>query len=312
MDRTTASEAHMNDKPAVRPKVSVGRALRAVGRDIITEARAPIDDHERADAVAVHDFRKAMKRWRAQLRLIEPFLGADGVRLRHEARDLARALAGARDAQAALNALDDLAEHEGALPASSLKTIRARLEELRAGAESDVLSGTMRGTLRAAMQTAELGIETWPVDDVTFAQLAERLADGYRRARAAIPQEWPVTDDETLHELRRRVVVHRYQMEVVEPLWPRMASCGSPRPSACAIASARARISPCWRGSSVRTSRLPAGARASPRRSRRAPPPMWRAPRASPAACLPKPQRRFGAGSRRCGRTAAGSSTGGN
>ena len=43
-----------DDKPAVRPKVSVGHALRAVARDILEEARAPLDDPERSDAVAVH------------------------------------------------------------------------------------------------------------------------------------------------------------------------------------------------------------------------------------------------------------------
>ena len=42
----------------------------------------------------MHDFRRAMKRWRALLRLFEPFLGEEARRLRDEARDLARALAG--------------------------------------------------------------------------------------------------------------------------------------------------------------------------------------------------------------------------
>jgi CHAD domain-containing protein len=28
-------------------------------------------------------------------------------------------------------------------------------------------------------------------------------------------------DPETLHDLRKRVVIHRYQMEIIEPLWPR-------------------------------------------------------------------------------------------
>jgi CHAD domain-containing protein len=28
-------------------------------------------------------------------------------------------------------------------------------------------------------------------------------------------------DSEALHDLRKRVVVHRYQMEIIEPLWPR-------------------------------------------------------------------------------------------
>ena len=59
----------------------VGEALRAVARDVLAEAREALG-HDKADATAVHDYRKAMKRWRALLRLLEPFLGEEGRRLR--------------------------------------------------------------------------------------------------------------------------------------------------------------------------------------------------------------------------------------
>ena len=79
-----------------------------MARDILAEARAAIENPAKSDAEAVHDFRRAMKRWRALLRLIEPFIGEEAKRLRDEARDLARALSGARNAQSALDALADL------------------------------------------------------------------------------------------------------------------------------------------------------------------------------------------------------------
>ena len=60
----------MNDRPAIRPGVAVGEALRAVARDILTEARTAIDDPAKSDAERVHDFRRAMKSWRALLRLL--------------------------------------------------------------------------------------------------------------------------------------------------------------------------------------------------------------------------------------------------
>src|SRR2546423_14231134 len=107
----------MIDKPALQPDLAVGEALRAVAHDILSEARAAIDDPTRPDPVAVHDFRREMKRWRALLRLLQPFLGEDGLRLRSQARDLARALGGARDAPAALDALADLPQpHPPPLP----------------------------------------------------------------------------------------------------------------------------------------------------------------------------------------------------
>src|SRR6516164_5597531 len=100
----------MQEKPALRPSVAVGEALRGVARDILAEA--------------VHDFRRAMKRWRALLRLLEPFLGEEARRLRDEARDLAHALTGARNAQSALDALADLEKHGLALSARSIAGLR--------------------------------------------------------------------------------------------------------------------------------------------------------------------------------------------
>src|ERR1700732_3978717 len=126
----TEQTPRMSDKPAIRPDATVGDALKAVARDILAEALAALDDPEKSDAVAVHDYRKAMKRWRALLRLIGPFLGEDGERLRVEAGDLARELAGARDAQSALDALDDLKDPDETLSKATRANLRARIEEI--------------------------------------------------------------------------------------------------------------------------------------------------------------------------------------
>ena len=34
--------------------------------------------------------------------------------------------------------------------------------------------------------------------------------------------DWLAASPDELHELRRRVVEHRYQMELIEPAWPRL------------------------------------------------------------------------------------------
>jgi CHAD domain-containing protein len=211
----------MSEKPALQPGLAVGEALRAVARDILVEARAAIEDPAHSDAVAVHEFRRSMKRWRALLRLLEPFLGADGRRLRTEARDLARSLGGARDGQSALDALDDLAKHGLTLSARSLATMRGRIEALRQTAETVVLTPDMRLRLSATFDQAESAVERWTLHVLTFADVADRLVLGFRDARRALPGNWPETDPEDLHELRKRIVNHRYQMETVAPLWPR-------------------------------------------------------------------------------------------
>jgi CHAD domain-containing protein len=216
----------MGATAGVKAGESVGRALSAFGTDIVAEARAALETAGRSDAEVVHDFRKAMKRWRAFLRLLQPIVGEDARRLRGVARDLARQLAGARDVQAALDALADLSHEKGAdgttLSARTLASLNERLQALRQSAEADALTDATRETMRRTLDEAEAALADWPLGDSRFSDLAAALARGYRDARRAIPDAWPDADSEELHELRRRVVVHRYQMDLAVPLWPRL------------------------------------------------------------------------------------------
>jgi CHAD domain-containing protein len=167
-----------------------------------------------------------MKRWRALLRLLEPFVGAEARRLRDEARDLARALTGARNAQSALDALADLEKHGLALSARSIAGLRRRIEEIRLSAETTV-NGDMRLRLGNALEQASAVVERWPLHTLTFDDVADQLTRFYRDARRLLPKDWPTAEAEDLHELRKWVVIHRYQIDIIEPLWPRFVKMWS-------------------------------------------------------------------------------------
>jgi CHAD domain-containing protein len=209
----------MNDKPSFQLDVSVDEALRSVARSILADARSAIHDPERPAAEAVHDFRRQMKRWRALLRLLGPFLGANGKELRDHARDLARALGGARDAQSALDALADLDGLD--LSNRSLATMRGRIDELRHAAETNTLTADMRLKVMRSLDQALGAVEQWPLHSLAFADVAKRLTRGYRAARDALPEHWTAANGSELHELRKRIVTHRHQMEMVVPFWRR-------------------------------------------------------------------------------------------
>ena len=211
----------MAEKPAVHPDMAVGEALRAIARDVMSEARGALDNQDKPNAAAVHEYRKAMKRWRALLRLLQPFLSDDGRRRRLEARDFARELAGARDAQAAIEALEDLAESEAPLSPRTISSIRGRLDERRLNAEAATLTQAVRARLIIGLENTASTIDGWPVDQITFADLARELTKTYRRVRKDAPKDWRAAEPEVLHELRTRVVAHRYQMELAVPLWPK-------------------------------------------------------------------------------------------
>jgi CHAD domain-containing protein len=215
------AELATDKKPALQPNAAIGPALRAIGGHVLTKARVALTDPELSNEDAVHDFRRAMKEWRALMRLLEPFI-PDADQWRREARDHARSLAHARDRAAALNAFDGLVGKSLlALSPRSSANVRARIEALRGDEEQAVLTPELRDGILAWLDTAAAAVEQWPLDPFDFSSIAAQLADSYRSARKRIPIDWAAADATDLHTLRQRVVDLRYQMELVEPLWPR-------------------------------------------------------------------------------------------
>jgi CHAD domain-containing protein len=203
-----------------------GDGLAAAARSIIGEARRALADPELSDAEAVHEVRKALKRWRALLRLLARPLGEQADQMRSEARELMRALSGARDAQSALDALADLRKEavkaDLPLSAASLETIRARLTGIKSAAEEVAFTKDMRGRLSRYLDYATLSLDRWPLKAIDFDSVVDGVTSTYRRARQLLPDRWAEAEAEHLHDLRRRVVEHRHQMDLLEHLWPRL------------------------------------------------------------------------------------------
>jgi CHAD domain-containing protein len=204
-----------------RPDIAT-RTLADLLRDIVASGRKPIETADISDAAAVHDLRKAFKRWRAIMRLIAPTVGDEAEEMRIAARDLAREMAIARDTQAAQGALADLGDDAPGLPARPRAAIAKRLAQLSASAEATSLTPERKARVGEMWGRAAAAVERWPLDGFDRAEAAKQLAASYRRVCATIPEDWSNTSPEALHRLRQRVVEHRYQMELAEPLWPKL------------------------------------------------------------------------------------------
>ncbi|MEI9803712.1 MAG: CHAD domain-containing protein [Pseudolabrys sp.] len=201
---------------------SFGDGLAAAARLIIADARQALADPKLSDAETVHEVRKALKRWRALMRLLTGPLGDQAEQMRLEAREQMRALGSARDAQSTLDALADLGKAEVPLSDTSVETMRRRLTAMRDAAEHTGFTQETRARLSRYLDEAAMAIERWPLTSIGFDTVADALTATYRRARQLVPDNWAETDAEHLHDLRRRVVEHRHQMDLVEHLWPRL------------------------------------------------------------------------------------------
>src|SRR6476660_4940769 len=199
-----------------------GDGLAAAALSIIADGRRALTDPELSPPEAVHEVRKTLKRWRALLRLLARPLGEQADQLRSEARELMRGIADARDVQSALDALSDVRKTDLPFSATSIETIRTRLTEKRDAAEARAFTKSMRDRLARYFDYATLSLERWPLEAIDFDTVTDVLTSTYRRARQLLPDSWSDAEAEHPHDLRRRVVEHRHQMDLVEPLWPRL------------------------------------------------------------------------------------------
>jgi CHAD domain-containing protein len=197
--------------------------LMEAAQTILADAQFALATPDFTDAERVHALRRAFKRWRALLRLLQRPVGEPADAMRAEARDLMRRLASARDPQGALDALADLAKGDAPISPTSLTSMRARLTALRAAAEAAAMTPDVHADIASYLEKASRALESWMLPHIPFDMVSDALATTYRRARRLVPRDWVQADVEHLHDLRRRVVEHRHQMELIEPLWPRFA-----------------------------------------------------------------------------------------
>src|SRR5689334_16933571 len=126
----------------------------------IDELSIRIDD----DPVeAVHDARKALKKFRSLLRLGRGTLGRDARRRENAAlRNAARELSAARDAEVMLEATDDLAEQfAGRVPKATFDAIRRHLEAQRDPARRRLLESGVTAQVTEELKAVRSRIESW-------------------------------------------------------------------------------------------------------------------------------------------------------
>jgi CHAD domain-containing protein len=172
-------------------------------------------------ASGVHEARKALKRMRALLRLVRPGL-ADDDWLRENAalRDIARQLAGKRDAQVARDMIVQLS-------AGAPRPLEKALARLAASFDSD-LAGPgdavpcARDGVRAPEMLAKVRtrLVRLSLTGDPLSIIEEGLAASHRRGRRTLARARDAGTPETLHELRKAVQLHWRQMTLLAAAWP--------------------------------------------------------------------------------------------
>jgi CHAD domain-containing protein len=202
----------LDDEVRRAAREQIGRALE--------EIESPRVDRE----TTVHQVRKRCKKLRALLRLVRD---ADAGLYRRENRafrDIARALAAARDGEVLMQTFERIAEDAG--PELGSQT-RDRVRRPLAVFKNALVPGgdELEERLLEAghsLRAADARVESWSFPELGFETIGRGVHRTYRRARRAMKTALASWDDEDLHEWRKRVKYDRYQVRLLLPLWEPM------------------------------------------------------------------------------------------
>ena len=188
-----AYELSLDDLAAVVKRVA-GEQL-GVAADGLEDPDDPV--------AAVHDARKRLKKTRALLRLARPAMRADAFRAyNRELRDQSRVLSGARDAEALVETVDALAEH------NTRRVKRVHFMAVR----GRFVGGAAGGLPEHRVREVADGVDRWPLGGISSETLVDAVTATYRRGRKAAAK--PATT-ENLHEWRKRVKDLWYQARLL-------------------------------------------------------------------------------------------------
>ena len=165
--------------------------------------------HAKNRSVAVHEARKSVKKIRGLLSLLRPHLGPLYKTEDRYFRNAGRLLSDDRDQAVILDVFDALTSRHTALDAAARSEIRYNL--VHGKREADV-GGEFVHCLQQARQKAQ----AWPLDSLHLSMLLPSVADGYRKGRKALKRAQKTDKAEALHELRKKVKQHWFQLRLLE------------------------------------------------------------------------------------------------
>ena len=175
--------------------------------------------------IGIHEARKALRRVRAVLRLVRDPLGYRVYRSENVVlRDAGRLIGGSRDATVMVETVAGLSFlYRELLQPGAFDILRAHLLE-RDKLIRRRMAGSRIDEVVATLSTARVRFAAWPRTtlDEGFDQVAGGLTRVYRRGRNRMTDAYRLETPEAFHVWRKRVRYLRFQMTLLEGMWPRL------------------------------------------------------------------------------------------
>ena len=177
--------------------------------DVLRDAAASLRSHALPTQVQVHHARAGLKQAAALLGLVPDTCRSQAKSARRAVGHVQQALGCARDSQAIVEALDDLARR-GKAGQSQFQHLRDRLVEA-IHPDTTILKAQAAGLDRALAS-----IPASVIDSSSGKDIIKRAQKAFREARALRPRKRAHASAKALHNFRRAAVLHRYQIAFLD------------------------------------------------------------------------------------------------
>jgi CHAD domain-containing protein len=202
----------------LRTNEPLGAGVLRVAENLIDSITDSGEHPEQEEGEHVHHVRTTIKRLRALLRLIRPVVGEtffnrENARLRNAGRRLAVA----RDAEVARETLKNLpvsGDPEKQAVAAALAGL-----ETKSGTRTDI--GEALGEIRKDLEQTKRNLQQLQLVNGEWEVVEPGLQDVYRQSRKRMDRALQEGGDEAFHKWRIRAKNLLYELELLEPVWPK-------------------------------------------------------------------------------------------
>jgi CHAD domain-containing protein len=196
----------------------LGAGILRVAENLIDSITGSGERPKQEESEYVHSVRTKIKRLRALLRLIRPavgelFFNQENARLRNAGRRLAVA----RDAEVARETLKTLSV-EGEPEKQAVAAALAGLES-KNGTRTDISDAL--NEIRKDLEQTKRNLQQLQLVNSEWEVVAPGLRDVYRQSRERMDRALHDGGDEAFHKWRIRVKNLFYELELLEPVWPK-------------------------------------------------------------------------------------------
>lgn len=174
---------------------------------------------------AVHEIRKRLKEIRGTLRLVRDQLGEKVFKRENRTfRDAGRPLSELRDAKVMCDTLEQLLAHfNGRVKTDSAAKFKTALSKRHTETRNKVLAHDHAiSEVTSQIRAAKKRVEKWPLEKDGWKAIEKGIRKVYSKACRAMDDVQADPDDQTLHEWRKRTKDLRYELELLQPIWPEM------------------------------------------------------------------------------------------